>query len=105
MAVEHRVPALAAGKAGQRWYNDRALEGQCIEKRNPAREPAKAGEKAEFGSLALLPDAARKAVELDRESLQFTRHRCGLLCRHCRRLERGQRRPRLSVHWLRPPAV
>src|SRR5215472_13791917 len=75
MAVEHRVPALAAGEPGQGRDNDRTLAGQYVEKRDPARQPAKASEKAKRRSLTLLPDAAGKAVDFDGQCLWFAHDR------------------------------
>src|SRR5216683_4975936 len=75
--VEMRVEfgmARRAGIAGQRGHDHRARLGELVQKRQPARQAAQAGEKTELGALALGPDTAREAVDLDGRSLRC-RHR------------------------------
>src|SRR5437762_3392120 len=54
MRIDHAMAALAAGKAGQGRDNDRALLRQRVQVRDPARQPAKTGEKAKLRAAALL---------------------------------------------------
>ena len=68
--VQHRVPAVAAGKAGQRRHDHRARLGQMIEERHPARQSAKPARKPSHGSAALAPDAGGKAVDVDGQRLR-----------------------------------
>src|SRR5436305_11793396 len=63
---------LASRETGQRRHANRALTQQRIEKRDPPRQPTKAGEKAELWSLPFPPYPARKAVDLNGQLLRFT---------------------------------
>src|SRR5271156_2808690 len=65
VAVERGMAALAAGEAGQGRHEAGAPARERVEKRDPARQAAKTGEKAELWPAALLPDPAGEAVDFD----------------------------------------
>ena len=67
MAVEHGMPAIAARGSRQRGHDNRALTRQRVEKRDPAWQPAKAGQKAKLRAFAFLPHPSGKPVDVDRD--------------------------------------
>ncbi len=65
MGVEHGMAAVAARKARQGGHDHRARLGEAVEKRDPLRQAAEAGEKPDARARALAPDARGKPVDVD----------------------------------------
>ena len=70
LIVEHAVTERAR-ITWKRRRDHGAAFGQAIEERNPARQSAKPSDEAELRAVALLPDPARKAVDLDRARMRW----------------------------------